>query len=67
MIIIKGIHSPDISLPVDVIAKHENTRHSFQLRADFDLSSVSRMYSARLYDSRQEYTYRRFGLHYYPP
>ncbi len=53
MIIIKGIHSPDISLPVYVIGKHENKRHSFRLRADFDLSSVSRMYSAGLYDSRQ--------------
>jgi hypothetical protein len=53
MIIIKGINSPDISSTVDVIAKHENKRHSFQLRANFDLSSVSWMYSARLYDFRQ--------------
>ena len=53
MIIIKGIHSPDISLPGDVITKHENTPHSFRLRADFDFPSVFRMASAGLYDLRQ--------------
>jgi hypothetical protein len=47
------VDPPTISLPVEVIAKHENTPPSFRLRADFDFSSVSRMSSAGLYDSRQ--------------